>query len=407
MYPVLPSTWTPDAPLAGGSRPSRATASAGNAGNTADPQSPSYPSWRTTWNNAGWPASSSAAPPVVASGMPASVSTPSSSSLGVQRRSQSSYQLRQQYWHDAPYRPPPPTTPYRHVSLEQQQQQQQQQQHPHYQHYSPHYSHATFSHSRPPPRHSPPRAPASHESPPAPTRSRSLRSESDREEANRQKSKRHYDRKKVQRAALAELAAEYVQTVERLRTSDVTASRARAFHDVCEALALRLPNAYDDQQALASVDATNASDVHALNTVKRANERKRLNKLMQRQLEMQRIQQMSHISRALEAELRRRPALSTLIAGTASGSDHTRYHDWPVDADLRAAFYLLQPWLAFRSSWANLLLAEERLSLMTGRPIARIVTALRSLIGGGVAEARPGHSRQMSGTSAGTDNSSI
>jgi hypothetical protein len=240
-----------------------------------------------------------------------------------------------------------------------------------------------------------------------PTRSRSMRSESDREEANRQKSKRHYDRKKVQRAALADLTAEYAQAIDRMRASDVPAARTQIFLDVVEALALRLSGTQDPASAAGALldNQETVSGAQPINIVKRANERKRLNKLMQRQLEMQRIQQLSHVSRSLEAELRRRPQLSSLLVATEAGGtkDFSRVPEWSTDAELRAALHLLQPWLVFRSAWANLLLAEERLSLMAGRPLARMVTALRTVVN----ENRPSHHRQASGTSAGTDTSSL
>lgn len=176
------------------------------------------------------------------------------------------------------------------------------------------------------------------------TRSRSHRNEVDREEANRQKSKRHYDRKKDQRAALANLSTQLVHVSERLKEIDPAASHSRVFQEISQALGLRL----------ALPEGLSESSKSEEKGTKRANERKRLNKLMQRHLEMQRMQQLSNVARVI-------------MKDRESGDE----------ADKRAVEAVIGAWQMCRSDWSHLVLAEERLSVEVGRWVGRVVRALQ------------------------------
>lgn len=113
--------------------------------------------------------------------------------------------------------------------------------------------------------------------------------------------------------------------------------------------------------------------------VQRANERKRVNKLMQRHLEMQRIRQLSHAARALEFALRTTTISDVFHLPSATLAATGK----PDDVHFRAAFALLQPWLRSRDAWPHLALAEERLSIMAGRPFVRIISSLRASLEAG------------------------
>lgn len=177
------------------------------------------------------------------------------------------------------------------------------------------------------------------------TRSRSHRTESDREEANRQKSKRHYDRKKDQRAALANLTTQLVHVSERLKEIDPAASHSRAFQEISQSLGLRLPLPEGLSESKIGGEEKGP---------KRANERKRLNKLMQRHLEMQRMQQLSNVARVIMKE-------------RESGDE----------IEKRAIEAIIGAWQMCRSDWNHLILAEERLSVEVGRWVGRVVRALQ------------------------------
>lgn len=176
-------------------------------------------------------------------------------------------------------------------------------------------------------------------------RSRSHRTELDREEANRQKSKRHYDRKKDQRAALANLTTQLVHVSERLKEIDPSASHSRVFQEIAQALGLRLPLPEGLSESKAGKEEKG---------IKRANERKRLNKLMQRHLEMQRMQQLSNVAR--------------IIMKDRESED---------EQEKRAVEAIIGAWQMCRSDWNHLVLAEERLSIEVGRWVGRVVRALQ------------------------------
>ncbi|PWN34630.1 uncharacterized protein FA14DRAFT_160152 [Meira miltonrushii] len=181
------------------------------------------------------------------------------------------------------------------------------------------------------------------------TRSRSHRSELDREEANRQKSKRHYDRKKDQRSALANLSTQLVHVSERMKEIDPSASQSRVFQEILQALGLRLPL----PEGL-SENKSGGGGGKEEKGIKRANERKRLNKLMQRHLEMQRMQQLSNVARVI-------------MKDRESGDE----------PDKRAIEAIIGAWQMCRSDWSHLVLAEERLSIEVGRWVGRVVRALQ------------------------------
>lgn len=183
-----------------------------------------------------------------------------------------------------------------------------------------------------------------------------------RAEQNRRKSKRYYGRRKYQRHALRDIMLSFEATTGSKMDSDVaTSSRFCPPPLSFYAMETVQGSVISDQS---STDSSLSDQNLPFKVARTANERKKVNKSMQKEMEATLMEGLSRIAERLLPLSNSQPLL--------------RQRRQALGLDGCSQLALLQIWVRHRHQWLALIDAEARLSVSKGRPVARLIGSFDS-----------------------------
>lgn len=198
-----------------------------------------------------------------------------------------------------------------------------------------------------------------------------------RAEQNRRKSKKHYERKKLQRNLLGDLVSGMEKSLEFL------AEQNRHYGPLIQAIRLAVTSPVHVKSSFSSTNynkninsGSSSSSRLTLSVNLTPNEKKKLNKVLQNDLEMERITRISRIAEAflqnLDMNLSSTRTLLCLQFQKAKMVHRTMISE-PQDV-------FLLPWVHCKPSWDDLISAEHRISKEDeAKPIAKLIKILQNV----------------------------